>query len=264
MVAENLDSPEDLNSLSRTSRFFHHTLNPILYKPETFQQKPLPCLGYDYANCHHFGVMDKDNWIFLPTKRRCKPAEGWGKFTKIPVIFLKPLRCFDALQCLDTAFDWAIKNDRPATVARLLTNGASVETRLLGTGAAKWYVEELSNPTPLISAVSLGKTTMVKALLEMGANVNAKVEEGATALHAAVMEYGSGEILEESAALVRLLLDAGAEVDSFAGSFRGTPLAVASYVGNIPAMHLLLAHCAKTESNGRWGTILDGAVRRNQ
>ncbi|KAF8533608.1 ankyrin repeat-containing domain protein [Trichophaea hybrida] len=270
IIAENINPLKDLNSLSRTNKLFHLLCNPILYKTEITQQKPEPCSGCDCPDCfYRSGGKDKDNWKPMPTTRFCKPVKGWGKAAEVHNLFIRtqfqfrasPFRTLIRIQCRDTAFDWAIENDRPETVTRLLAYGASVETKLLGRGSTKWYAAEFSDPTPLITAVSLEKINTVKALLKMGADANATVEGGGTALHAAVMKYACGGILPKSAHLVRLLLDAGADVEALSSiSLRKRPLAVAANAKNIPAMRILLAYGADIEFNSIWGKVLDGAV----
>jgi ankyrin repeat protein len=63
--------------------------------------------------------------------------------------------------------------------------------------------EQMSGSTPLISAVTFGKTAIVKALIDANADISIKNNEGATALHTAAF-FGRIEI-------VQLLIDAKAD-----------------------------------------------------
>lgn len=63
--------------------------------------------------------------------------------------------------------------------------------------------EQMGGSTPLISAATFGKTAMVKALIDAGADLDIKNNEGSTALHAAAF-FCRIEI-------VQMLIDAGAD-----------------------------------------------------
>ena len=63
--------------------------------------------------------------------------------------------------------------------------------------------DAMSGSTPLISAASFGKNDIVKALIDAGADLNLKNNDGATALHVAAF-FARIEI-------VQLLIDAGAD-----------------------------------------------------
>ena len=99
--------------------------------------------------------------------------------------------------------------------------------------------------TPLMVAARHGNLAAVKLLLEAGAGVNLKTgygwmdevnfraDAGGSALHMAVCSC------ENSAAIIELLLQAGAEVDS-RDTIGRTPLMLASYHGNLVVVKLLL------------------------
>lgn len=74
--------------------------------------------------------------------------------------------------------------------------------------------EQMSGSTPLISAATFGKTTIVKALIDAKADLSIKNNEGATALHTAAF-FCRVEI-------VQLLLDAKAD-KTVKNNFGATP-----------------------------------------
>jgi ankyrin repeat protein len=107
---------------------------------------------------------------------------------------------------------------------QLIKEGANVKMETL--------VEER---TPLMGAVRRGHLEVVKALIALGANVNAKTDDGRTALTEAV-ENGNVEV-------VRLLLDKGADVTARANG--RTALEIARTKGSKDIEEILRAHGAK-------------------
>ncbi|MCY4109411.1 MAG: ankyrin repeat domain-containing protein, partial [Chloroflexi bacterium] len=73
----------------------------------------------------------------------------------------------------------------------------------------------------LHQAVLGGEPAAVTALLDRGADIEAKVDNGLTALHLAVREG-------EDPAVVRLLLDYGADIEAREDDFGWTPLHMAT------------------------------------
>ncbi|KAM0827405.1 hypothetical protein ACQ4PT_068223 [Festuca glaucescens] len=89
--------------------------------------------------------------------------------------------------------------------------------------------------TPLLFAIfGCGSTSVIRFLLDHGANPNKAAAEGFTALHHATLT-GTCEIAE-------LLLSRGAYVDPMCR--RGTPLHIAAQSGNVRMVELLLRHQA--------------------
>ena len=85
----------------------------------------------------------------------------------------------------------------------------------------------------LINAALHGDAAAVQALLAKGAEVNAKANDGVTALMAA-SEEGHGEVVEA-------LLAKGAEVNARRTNDGVTALILASYKGHIEVVQALLA-----------------------
>ncbi|MYN66557.1 MAG: hypothetical protein F4X11_16255 [Acidobacteria bacterium] len=140
----------------------------------------------------------------------------------------------------------------------------------------------------LIQAVKNGNATAVRALLDRGADVDARQGDGATALHwaahlndlqAADLLIRAGAAVDAandlgvtplwvattggSAAMVSKLLEARAEPD-IAPDTGGTPLMIAARQGNVAAVRALLAHGADMNATeGAQGqTALMWAVAR--
>lgn len=98
---------------------------------------------------------------------------------------------------------------------------------------------ESENFTPLMIAANYGFYDMVDMLLTAGADVNAQSEGGSTALSLAISPK-----YEESAKIVKRLLDVGADVNLVSG-VGNSPLMEAVYQGSMPVVDLLLKAGAK-------------------
>ena len=91
----------------------------------------------------------------------------------------------------------------------------------------------LYGSTPLHFAAQKGRTAVVAALLERGADVRAVNELGKGPLHFAAAEAGSAHC-------VKLLLDAGAPVNERTGDAKGETAAhIAARAGNTPVLDVL-------------------------
>jgi ankyrin repeat protein len=119
----------------------------------------------------------------------------------------------------------ALYDGRSAAVLRYLNAGVPVD-----------YVPE--RETPLFVAVRQGKRKFVEALLDRGANVNARSRGGCTPLWVAT-QFARNDIAE-------LLLDRGACVDAANDGGR-TALMSAGMRGNQPLVELLLERGANPQ-----------------
>jgi ankyrin repeat protein len=98
-----------------------------------------------------------------------------------------------------------------------------------------------------------GSTAEVKKLLARGADANARDEDGLQPLHLPA--------ILRRAALVRLLLDHGADVNGKASEGGGTPLMFAAAYGLLPSVRMLLAAGASVDQEDDIGrTALAEAV----
>lgn len=116
-------------------------------------------------------------------------------------------------------------------VRLLLDNGADPNIRNeAGASALMWAVDDLEK---------------TRLLLRRGADVNARSEDGRTALAIAASRYGS-------LAVVRLLLDSGANPSVKSPSYKGplTPLSEAADVGGEAVVRLLIERGADVKSAG--------------
>ncbi|KAF3310264.1 hypothetical protein TWF173_009951 [Orbilia oligospora] len=121
-------------------------------------------------------------------------------------------------------------------VAAFLSAGADTET---------W--EHRSGATPLSGAVICGHGTVVKLLLENGANIEAKGYSNHTPLHLAV--------IHKHEAIVGLLVKSGADIEA-RDIFDHTPLALAAIHGNKSIASLLIEKGADIEAKGDDGCTL--------
>jgi len=100
-----------------------------------------------------------------------------------------------------------------------------------------------TDSTMLHVAVEKASLEVVHLLLDCGANINARDENGQTPLHRAM--YNIRDDMEDHFFAILLFLDHGADVDALDNS-HSTPLSMASYFGSIKATRLLLEYGAST------------------
>ena len=99
---------------------------------------------------------------------------------------------------------------------------------------------------PLYKAIGMNYEEGVSLLISAGADVNYIDVNGSTALHKAAMDNSAG--------CIRLLLDAGANVDGTGDIDSDTPLYNAALWGNIEAMRILIEAGADVNFKNRFGT----------
>ena len=110
--------------------------------------------------------------------------------------------------------------------------------RALLNSGANINARDVSRFTPLITAVSSKHLAVVKELLDRGANINSQTRFGWTPLYMAVWR---GNL-----PVVRLLLDRGAKINARDENGR-TALIDAAAFGNLPMVKLLLNRGANTK-----------------
>ncbi|MEQ1886745.1 MAG: ankyrin repeat domain-containing protein [Bryobacteraceae bacterium] len=131
----------------------------------------------------------------------------------------------------------------PELFTALRSSDTAAVKRLLDGGADANGVDADGTPA-LMNAVLFSGADSVKLLLDHKANPNARNKIGATALMWAVPDL----------AKVRLLVDAGAEVDARATNTQRTALLIASsYPRSVPVLQYLLDHGADIHAKDRVG-----------
>lgn len=174
----------------------------------------------------------------------------------------------------------AVKTGQEKEVKRLLAAGADPNT---------WDRRRTGGDTPFLEACFRGHTNIVKAMLQHGADVNAKDKYGATALHYACFKKNcdiARLLLERRAEvntrdcdgrsplydlirndgrehdIIHILIERGSDL-TIAGKDDGnTPLHWACFSENIGSVRLLLEHGADAEASNKPGlTPFDLALR---
>lgn len=125
---------------------------------------------------------------------------------------------------MSTELITAVKAGDAATVRRLLSTGADIETR------------DETGATLLMLAAHAGDTELVEVLLGSGADVNAADSSGWGALMKACY---NAELKRGFAAVVRMLADAGANIEAPIG-YGVRPLMLASGYGETAVVEVLL------------------------
>ena len=146
-----------------------------------------------------------------------------------------------------TALHLAAQYGHKRVVKLLLDHGADIEAHCEPFGTPLMILHRAGN-TPLHWAAAGDDTggrqeSVVRLLLERGANVNARSLRFRTPLQAAIMYTRTGN---DATATIRLLLDNGALVNAF-DTEGWTPLHEAAYYGKSDVAQILLDHGANTE-----------------
>lgn len=112
-------------------------------------------------------------------------------------------------------------------------------------------------PLSLHKAAHRGDIKAVRAILKTKIDPDARDSFGGTALHAAMFQ--------DKLEIVRLLIEAGLDVNAQGTSNGYTPLHDAVWADNIPAAKILLKHGARTDIRGRDGdTPYEKALKENK
>lgn len=115
--------------------------------------------------------------------------------------------------------------------------------------------------TPLQIAVDARKESLVRLLLDEGANVNspARGHHGHTALQAACYKQPATEEEHQcKMRICRLLIDQGADINASPSSGGGTPLTLAAGAGDLELAMLLLREGADVNARGNICNVLGG------
>jgi uncharacterized protein len=117
--------------------------------------------------------------------------------------------------------------------------------KLIGSGLDLNFEDKIGR-SPLALAIDFGENTVLRALLQHGANPNrtSRKEPGSTIL--------MGAALTGNAEGAKLLLDYGAEPDK-RDIYRGTALMYAAERGNAEIVKLLLTHGARPRLRDKFG-----------
>jgi ankyrin repeat protein len=210
-VASHLESFKDLNSLLRTTRFFHNLLNSQLYRRAVAVDDPVR--------------QDIVRWVL-----------SQYLFDSLELLLDNGLSVHQKLgedsEPLLKWICWIDNCDNPELSVRLaallIERGADMTEQCPG-----------DFPTPLHVASWVRNCGLAAVLLANGADVNAAAtnEDRRTPLHSAVQEYWSDRDI------IDLLIEHGAAVDA-RDSREITPLLLAASMGNASIIPALLRHGA--------------------
>jgi ankyrin repeat protein len=212
-VGSYLESFEDLNSLVRTSRFFHTLFNNLLYRRAVDTEPTVRenIVGWVLGNHQVVSLtLLLENGLSIDQKL----------FLEIPSPYEGDM-VVDMLRCL--CFHWEEEEDVVPLARLLIERGADI-------------VATDKDGQTVLHVAARRDYPLTALLLEHGADVNATDVHGITPLHAASQENSDGNI-------VKLLVAQGAVVNA-RDEDGYTPLHVASFNGNKAAVKELLEHGA--------------------
>ncbi|KAK4442326.1 ankyrin repeat-containing domain protein [Podospora aff. communis PSN243] len=132
-----------------------------------------------------------------------------------------------------------------------LTSEPRIVTALLDFGQADIEATENIGRTPLMVAAGWGNQTSIRLLIDRGADINSRSQDGRTALHFAV---GSDSFWskEERDGRIEALVELGADIDAVDPDGR-TPLSIAAEYKMEPAVRLLVEKGAEVNSRDKAG-----------
>jgi ankyrin repeat protein len=189
----------------------------------------------------------------LTAARGVNAKDGLGQ---TPLMLAAAFGTVDAMQgLLDGGADARAASNSGVTALHWAATNFQKTSLLLGAGADVNVATQLGRTPLMIAASAHGTAPVVGLLLSRGADVNAADTVGVTPLIAAAA------VNNHEAA--RLILARGASVNAVARVGQSaTPLIGAAYNGNVPLMRLLLDARAdvKAVSADRAGNVKNGAV----
>jgi ankyrin repeat protein len=154
---------------------------------------------------------------------------------------------------IDKGADIKAKNNWGGTPLYLALKDLNLVKRLIDLGADV-NAKAFNNITPLQQATSIGNLEVAKLLIEHGADINARTTEG-TVLQSLIKKKG-----DSSSDMVKLLLESGAKLQEF--SFGNTELHLAALIGASNIAQLLIEHGANINAKNDYGhTALYYAAR---
>ena len=153
---------------------------------------------------------------------------------------------------------------RPTWPIETAGSGDLKQAESLPAGGAKVNAKDEDGRTALMRAAEEGSAEIVKALLAAGAEVNLRADDGTTALM-----YASGSGLigypvdnKDRVESVKALLVAGADVNAWDNKGK-TALMIASHWGDEEVVNVLLANGADVDARDNEGRTALGTATRN-
>ena len=171
------------------------------------------------------------------------------RLTIAVVILAFPAIAVSQFQVDGVDFQWPRSGTASPLVEAVKANDAEKVNRLLADGAdinGLHYESE----TALMVAVSYGRPDILEALLRQGADPNASSKNGTTALMMAIRQPK----------VIRMLLDAGADVNAKDQTWGRSALMNAFRSGSIPAIDMLLEAGANLHATDKRGNNVLGVA----
>jgi hypothetical protein len=283
-VASNLESFQDLNSLVRTSSFFHTLFNTHLYRRavaanDHVRESILLWLIYRYRVTSLVLLLDNGLSVHQELSPRSRVHSYRRMRMRTNTLHLLHWVCRSNdhersvplarlllergahMETKDvvwgtpsgTVLHIAAQQGNCPIAALLLAHGADANlSNRFGRTPLHLAVNLLTNGLPLINPAIILKNglSMMKLLLDSGADVNATTKAGETPLHGACSSSG----LKVGISVVQFLLENGADVNPISEDVP-RPLELASRAGRHDVVALLKAHGAEAHKRLDWVEI---------